>query len=379
MLLFLSLLLSICINSEKVFVSCEGNYYDGNQGTLWSIYNNSVFEYDNNPIGDIAQSLYVHGNKLFVIVNGSSNIQIFNILEDNISLINVVDTGGSGPREMIVINDALYFTNWYSMDVKKINLETLEIENSIAMPGLPEGIIVKDNLLYVSIAMNSDWSNGDKVVSININNNSIENTYYVGMGPGEMAILDNEIYVSRTYYDDSWNTFYGTSKIGFDDGVIMADYGAAGAACGGGILKFQDSIYRVYNGGIAKLNNDLEIIPETRIGNYNASEVYSAEVYEDVIYFGLSDFIGNDEVVLVDLNGNEIQRYNVGSIPGDFAFWKECFPNGDLNNDGVSDILDVVLIANIILQNYAYDCNADIDNNNNIDIVDIVALLQVII
>ena len=26
------------------------------------------------------------------------------------------------------------------------------------------------------------------------------------MGPGEMAILDNEIYISRTYYDDSWIT-----------------------------------------------------------------------------------------------------------------------------------------------------------------------------
>ena len=79
MLLFLSLLFSICISSEKTFIACEGNYYDGNQGTLWSIYDNSIFEYDNNPIGSIAQSLYVYDDKLFVIVNGSSNIQIFNI------------------------------------------------------------------------------------------------------------------------------------------------------------------------------------------------------------------------------------------------------------------------------------------------------------
>lgn len=378
MLLFLSLLLSICISSEKVFISCEGNYYDGNQGTLWSIYDNSVYEYENNPIGSIAQSLYVYDDKLFVIVNGSSNIQIFDILEDDLLLLNVIDTEGSGPREMIVVDGTLYFTNWYSMDVKKINLETLEIENSIPMPGLPEHIIVKDNLLYVSIVMNSDWSNGNKVVSINIDNNSIENTYNVGMGPGEMAILDNEIYISRTYYDDSWNAFYGTSKIGFNNDVIMADYGT-GAVCGGGIYRFQDSIYRIYNGGIAKLDNNLEIIPETRLGDYNPSEVYSVEVYEDIIYFGLSDFIGDDEVALVDSNGNEIQRYNVGSIPGDFSFWKGCFANGDLNGDGVPDILDIVLITNIILQNYIYDCNADMDSNNIINVIDIVALLQIIL
>ena len=53
-----ALLLSICINAEHVFVSCEGNYYDGNQGTLWTITNEEVFEYPDNPIGSIAQSLY---------------------------------------------------------------------------------------------------------------------------------------------------------------------------------------------------------------------------------------------------------------------------------------------------------------------------------
>ena len=61
-----ALLLSICINAEHVFVSCEGNYYDGNQGTLWTITNEEVFEYPDNPIGSIAQSLYVYDNFLFV-------------------------------------------------------------------------------------------------------------------------------------------------------------------------------------------------------------------------------------------------------------------------------------------------------------------------
>ena len=375
MLLLLSLLLSICISSEKVFIACEGNYYDGNQGTLWSIYDNSVFEYDNNPIGNVAQSLYAYDDKLFVIVNGSSNIQVFDILEDNLALLNIVDTGGSGPREMVVFDNNLYFTNWYSMDVKKLNLETLEIEGNIPMPGLPEDIIVEDNLLFVSITMNSDWSNGDKVVSINIDDNSIENVYSVGEGPGKMAIFNNELYISRTYYDDSWNAYYGTSKIGYNDDVIMADYGT-GAVCGGGIYKFQDSIYRIYNGGIAKLDNSLEIIPETRLGNYNSWEVYSADVFQDLIYFGLSDFIGNDEVAVVDSNGDELGRYAVGSIPGDFAFWTSCSSGGDLNGDDISNILDVVLLSNFILQSYAYNCNADLDNNNIINVIDIIILIQ---
>ena len=156
MLLFLTVLFSICINSEKVFIACEGNYYDGSQGTLWSMYDNAVFEYGNNPIGNVAQSLYVHEDKLFVIVNGSSNIQVFDIIQNDLVPINVIDTGGSGPREMVVFNNNLYFTNWYSMDVKIINLETWNIDTTIPMPGLPEDIIFKDGLHMIQCLVRFD-------------------------------------------------------------------------------------------------------------------------------------------------------------------------------------------------------------------------------
>ena len=104
-LLIITLLLSFCINSDKIFVSCEGNFYDGNQGSLWTISDNEIHEYPNNPIGSVAQSLYVYDDLLFVIVNGSSNIQIFQITESSLTPIDIIDTGASGPREMIVYND----------------------------------------------------------------------------------------------------------------------------------------------------------------------------------------------------------------------------------------------------------------------------------
>ena len=102
------LLLSICINSEQVFVSCEGNYYDGNQGTLWSIVDQQIFEYPNNPIGSIAQSLYVHDDLLFTALNGSGNILVFVITESSLIPLHAIDTQFSGPREMLVHNNNLY-------------------------------------------------------------------------------------------------------------------------------------------------------------------------------------------------------------------------------------------------------------------------------
>ena len=79
--LYIILLIAVCWTNEKIIIACEGNYYE-NDGSLWIISDNNVFEYNENPIGNILQSLYVQENKLYAIVNGSSNIQVFNIQEE---------------------------------------------------------------------------------------------------------------------------------------------------------------------------------------------------------------------------------------------------------------------------------------------------------
>ena len=43
---------------------------------------------------------------------------------------------------MIIYNESLYFTNWYSNDIKYISLDNLEILGTIPLNGLPEDIIV---------------------------------------------------------------------------------------------------------------------------------------------------------------------------------------------------------------------------------------------
>ena len=164
-IIILSTLLTLCSASEKIFIACEGNFYQSN-GSVWAIEDDNIYEYYS-ELGEIVQSLYIYDNMLFVIVNGSSNIQIFEISDENISLIHVIDTQFSGPREMLIYNGYLYFSNWYTADIKKLNLSTLEIETGIAMPGLPEDIVLHNILLYISINMNYDWTDGNSVVFFN--------------------------------------------------------------------------------------------------------------------------------------------------------------------------------------------------------------------
>jgi len=186
----------ICWTAEQVFVACEGNFYSDN-GSLWTITDEGVYEYPDNPIGDIVQSVLVNENQLFVIVNSSSNIQVFDITDNGLVPTHLIDTEYSGPREMLVYENYLYFTNWYTADIKKLNLITWEIDSEIILPGLPEDIIMVNGSIFTSITMNSDWSDGHLVIEIDSITDTIVGEFDVGPGPGELLEFDGDIYVAR--------------------------------------------------------------------------------------------------------------------------------------------------------------------------------------
>ena len=377
MFLVIALCFSFIFSSSQVFVACEGNFYQGN-GSLWTIADEDVFEYSGNPVGEVLQSVLVHENMLFATVNVSSNIQVFNISDDDLELMYTIDTEGSGPREMVVFGGHLYFSNWYTSDIKRLNLNTWLIDQEIDMPGLPEDIVELNGKLYISITMENDWTDGSEVVVLDPVSNEIANIYNVGFGPGEMAVHDGEVVVARTYYDENWNAFYGTSKIKNDGDVIVASYGA-GVACGGSVHSYNGELYRAFDGGIALLDDDLNIMDDTRLGDFNPSEVYSVKTIGDYIYFGLTDFAAPDQVFVLDSNGDVVNDYTVGALPGDFAAWNSCVASGDINNDSVLNIVDIVDAVNNILNQNEFICEADLNGDGRLDVADVVHMVQMVL
>ena len=60
----------------------------------------------------------------------------------------------------------------------------------------------------------------------------------------------------------------------------MYNYGA-GAPCGGAIIKHQNAIYRSFDGGLARINDDLSL-EDVSIGSFDQSQVYHVEKIEDI-------------------------------------------------------------------------------------------------
>ena len=76
-------------------------------------------------------------------------------------------------------------------------------------------------------------------------------------------------------------------------------------------------------GGIAEMDEFLNLIETSVIGNFNQSEVYSVEVINDKVYFGLTDYTNFNKIKVISKDNLEVASYDVGKIPGDFAVWRK--------------------------------------------------------
>ena len=307
--------------NEWVFIACEGNYGSSN-GSITMINEKGDIK-EITEIGDVVNSLSVYKNKLIVLINNSHKIMIYDIYEDGLRMPGIeIDTESSGPREMVVVDDKIYFTNWNSSDVKIFDLQNYIIEDTIQLSGYPESIVYSDGDLWVGIQMNDDYSDSNKLHKIDPINKTIKETYEVGFGPTDIEVRGKSVYLANTYYDASYNAFYGSSELDITtDQVSINSYGP-GIVCGGDVLTLNEEIYRSFSGGIAQIDENLEILSETKIGDFPPAQLYSTESNDDKIYFGLTNFTDINIVKVYDTNNNEIASYDVGIIPGDFAFWK---------------------------------------------------------
>ena len=106
------ILMSFVVCEQKTFVACEGNFYQSN-GSLWTLDQEEAYQYTGNQLGEIVQSLYINLDELYLTVNGSHNIYVFDITDNGLVQKELIDTNFSSPREMLVYNNYLYFSNLY--------------------------------------------------------------------------------------------------------------------------------------------------------------------------------------------------------------------------------------------------------------------------
>ncbi len=150
--------------SKRVFITNEGNFNWGNASlSLYNPDNNTVTadiyktNNNNNPLGDVCQSMTRHNNALLVVVNNSHKVIALNyqtyIKEHEI-------TGLNSPRYILpVSNSKAYISDLYNNTIYIADLNTWSVSATIPCKGWTEEMALsygkafvcnrKSNYLYV--------------------------------------------------------------------------------------------------------------------------------------------------------------------------------------------------------------------------------------
>lgn len=156
------------IFSDGAFITNEGAWGAGNGSVSFYSYTgdtvaNDIFKSVNNrALGDVVQSLTVHNEKAYIIVNGSNKIEV--VTSNDFVEYGVINNLASPRYFMGVDNNKAYVSQWGDNGViQVIDLPTLSVSKTIDVGFGPEHMIYHNNNIYVA---NSGGLVNDNTISI---------------------------------------------------------------------------------------------------------------------------------------------------------------------------------------------------------------------
>ncbi|MBL0343362.1 MAG: hypothetical protein IPP71_22375 [Bacteroidetes bacterium] len=178
--------------TNGVFIVNEGSFGSGNSSVSYlslanGVITNNLFENVNGfPLGDIAQSMMLHNNKGFIIVNNSQKVEVVN--SNDFTSQHTIG-GLQGPRYMVGKGNKGYISDWFSNSIAVVELNSNTISKNISTGNGPEQMAIVENVLFVT---NVGGFGNDSTVSV-INLLTVANvgTIQVGINPNSIQLDAN--------------------------------------------------------------------------------------------------------------------------------------------------------------------------------------------
>ena len=208
---------------KGVYVLNEGNYQFSNASLSFydieadTVANNLFYKANNAPIGDVAESMALIGDKLYIVVNNSNYIYKVdaNTIECDITKPYKL-TDFYSPREMFVVApDKAYVSDLIGTSLWIINPQEMTHTGSVAMGNTTEKMVRTGNELYVS-----NWSyyytdaysheSYHTVQVVDLNNDVKVADIEVGKEPNTMAVDKNGhvwVLCEGRSWDDEYDEF----------------------------------------------------------------------------------------------------------------------------------------------------------------------------
>lgn len=308
------------VNPVGSYILCEGNYGGGN-ASLWQVSPDAdqitpgiYQDLTCLNLGDTGQSLHIAGERLYVVVNGSSTLEVFDLSGSNLKFVRRIDLAGAGPRELAVSGVTGYLSCWNLAGILILDLESGTVRDTIPVAGLPEDLLITDGYLYVAVPWEVNNDPNSQVLKFEIPSGALVETYEVGLGPQQLLLDRDMLFVGRQWYDSTWVPQQGLARIDLTTGEVLSrDTGGGGGSAD--LFKVQGDYYLATAAGVAQFDSELVLQTVGLIGA-GLSNIYSAGTDGTNILIGNADYSGPGQLYIFTPAGVQLAIYQTGVIPG---------------------------------------------------------------
>ncbi|PLX03385.1 MAG: hypothetical protein C0595_07340 [Marinilabiliales bacterium] len=315
---------------NALFVVNEGNFTTGNSSLTYynreteEVIQNVFYRNNNAPLGDVANSIFIDENSIYLTVNNSHTI--FKVDKQDASFQGKANQLTS-PRFLLKVNDSLAFvSDLYENNITVLNTTNMEIVQKIPLGRTSENMLKFGNEVFITnwSAFNQDKEN-NMIMVVNSQSMQVIDSIEVGKEPNSIVIdKNNNLWVlcSGGFMNDEHpslckinpNTHQLLSKIEFPD--------ITNTPTNLKINPKADSLYFL-NTDVYKMSVDALSIPETPIIMQleNINFYCLAISPENEIYVSdANDYNRNGEVHRYSPAGKLISKFDAGIIPGNMTF-----------------------------------------------------------
>jgi len=273
---------------KGVFISNEGAFNNGNASVSFydltsQTVQEKIYESKNNqPLGDVLQSITFDGKKGYLVLNNSSKIEI--IRTADFKSVRTIDNLNS-PRYLQVIDETTaYVSDLYQNAISVIDLNTDTEKAQIEIGSWSEQMIKMGNQVFVTQPSLFNQKSSNQIFVINANSNEITDSIAVGYNPVAMVLDKN-------------NRLWVICNGEFDDATKL-----------GGLYKINPSTMEVET-AFPFTDNQVSFAPRLAI-NGAKDQLYFLKL--DVFNLAI-DAIALPETPLIDANGRDL--YGLGVNP----------------------------------------------------------------
>jgi DNA-binding beta-propeller fold protein YncE len=277
------------VSINGVYILNEGNFGWSNASVTYyntetKIVSENMFQTANGfALGDVAQDIYVDGDKTYIVVNNSGKIEVVNT-SDFKSIATI--SGFNSPRYFVKVNaNTAYVSELYQNKIYIINLAANTITGSISLNGWTEKMRLFQNHVFVqNITQNS-------IYKIDVSNNQVIDTLQLTKGLNSIefdknnklwALCGGDTSVAGSLYRIDPNSMTIEQSFSFTGNSNFPSY-----------LCFNgegDEMYFV-NEDIYKMNISAFSIPTQSIINVGNSIVYGLAVHPNSCDIYIADAI----------------------------------------------------------------------------------------